>query len=72
MAIEVYDKVTGFCDSIEHDHLGEDLAYLMGAILKENKVEWDKRYNGAPRPLVTVLLTELGAEHPVWQFIDLV
>lgn len=72
LAEEVYDAIFRGVETFEPDHIGEDLAYLMGAILKDGKVEWNKRYNGAPRPIVTILLTELTDTHVVWQFVDLV
>lgn len=49
------------------DRIGEDLAYLMGAIALGNKVDWSSE-----KPALYLLLRDgLPAAHAVWRFIQL-
>ena len=61
---EVYDVVAAGVDSFEHDDMvGPDLAYLLGAILKETYCEWSP-----DRRIIQLLRHALASEHPVWTF----
>lgn len=50
LATKIYDLVLHNTESFEIDHIGSDLAYLMGAILKDGFCMW-----GAERPLIKLL-----------------
>ena len=65
-ALDVYLFCILDTESFAEQHIGEDLAYLMGAILMSNKCEWD-----ATRPIVKLL--ENGFPEPwIWTYIDVV
>lgn len=66
LAREIYAKVENGTESFEVDHLGADLAYLLGAILRgDSGCEWDD-----DRPFVRLLHDFFDDEHPVWQYVD--
>jgi hypothetical protein len=64
---QVYIAVLEGTHSFEEDNIGEDLAYLMGAITRNTHCEWHPA-----RPFVE-LLRELFPDkhHPVWAYIIL-
>jgi hypothetical protein len=61
---ELYEIVFDRTESFHAQRIGEDLAYLLGALLNHNICEWP-----AERPLVVLLREQLGSDHPVWKFI---
>lgn len=67
LATEIYAAVVRETESIE-GRLGEDLAYLLGAMLTGGKCEWDENTS----PLVEILKTLYTEHHRVWEFIDIV
>jgi hypothetical protein len=70
---EVYDHVFGSVDTFEEEYdrgetpIGADLAYLLGAIARGNRVEFSARHS------LWWLLVDpehgLPRGHPVWQFV---
>lgn len=61
---EVYDVVSAGVESFEHDDMvGPDLAYLLGALLKESCCEWPPS-----RRIIQLLRDAFAPEHPVWAF----
>jgi len=50
LAVEVYDYVFNMTESFSEQKIGEDLAYLLGAILTNSSCEWP-----ADRPIVRLL-----------------
>lgn len=71
LAALIYDIVLKETESFEFGHIGVSLAYLMGAILKGDKVDV---YNTNRDPnfghLYSILLTHCPEPHPVWRFIN--
>ncbi len=65
--IELFDSVFSNTESIEVDNIGADLAYLMNAILSDEKCEWDKE-----RPFVKLLKQLLATDDPVWDKIQII
>jgi hypothetical protein len=68
LACEVYTATLSLCESFEEQHIGADLAYLMGAILIPGGAgcEWP-----GDRPLVELLRGHFEAGHRVWSYITL-
>jgi hypothetical protein len=66
LATEVYEVVRRETESFGEDYIGEDLAYLMGAILKDEKSNWP-----STRPLVRLLKTVYTEHHSVWEYIEI-
>ena len=61
---EVYDAVSAGVESFEHDdRVGPDLAYLMGAILKESCCAWP-----SSRRIIKLLRDAFTPGHPIWDF----
>lgn len=65
LAVQIYDWVHEHTESFEEDNIGSDLAYLMGAILKESAFEAE---DGCP--LVELLKSGFPSEHALWTYID--
>ncbi len=65
LLMQVYKVVNEATDSFENDDmLGPDLAYLMGAILRQIICSWDKN-----RRIIQVLIESFGPDHLVWNHI---
>ena len=65
LAREVYATIGHGTESLEVDHLGADLSYLLGAILcGDSGCEWDD-----DRPLVRLLRQHFADGHPVWRYV---
>ena len=64
IAAEVYAEVLNQTETF-HGASGRDLSYLLGAIVRNDRVVW--------RAGATILdkLAPLGTGHPVWRFIDI-
>ena len=62
----VYQTVYYGADTFSEGRLGEDLAYLMGAILTDSVCEWDEEED-----LVALLREHFPLEHDVWGYIDI-
>ena len=61
----LYDLAYVQTESLEEQYIGADLAYLFGAILKDDKCEWP-----ADRPLVMLLQKWRSSPlDPVWQYV---
>ena len=67
LAKEVYDTLYRGSQSFEEDNIGSDTAYLLGAILKNEKCEWD-----APRPFIRLLSDMFKGNHAVWNYINII
>ncbi len=71
-ARDVFDCAFGASETFRVDNIGADLAYLMGAILdddKESFVDWTRDAHGdMPPPLLAILEKGLP-RHPAWRFI---
>lgn len=65
LATEIYDLARMHTESFE-GRLGEDLAYLMGAILTGGCCEWEE----GDSPLVALLRTVVSKHHQVWRHIS--
>lgn len=63
---DLYEVVFNETESLEAEDIGADLAYLMGAVLKDSCCDWD-----AERPLVQLLREQFPGRHPVWRFIHI-
>lgn len=69
LALEVYELVFQATESFEVDSVGIELAYLLGAILGDQKVDWTAA-SWVEGPATLELFKRLFApEHAVWQFI---
>ncbi len=66
LAREAYDYVLHRTESLETQHIGADLAYLLGAIVKDLVCEWPAR-----RPIVKLLREGLPGDHPVWKHVQI-
>lgn len=68
LALDVYRSVVGSTESLEHDdHVGPDLAYLLGAILEGTSCEWPE-----DRPIVRWLRHHYPEPtHPVWRHVEI-
>lgn len=66
LATVVFDVCIQETESFEQEGIGTDLAYLLGAICKNNMVEWRKPTLPA---LYFVLNKVFKKEHPVWSHI---
>jgi hypothetical protein len=67
LALDVYATIEHATESFEEEHIGADLAYLLGAILRGSGCEWD-----TDRPFVRLLRKCVHDEHAVWRSIHLV
>lgn len=65
-AYEAYSAVVRGTESLEVKHVGADLAYLMGAILEDGKMDIWKRN----QYLVELLEREVWRDHPVWKHLN--
>ena len=63
-ALEVYEHMVAASDSFEADDIGADLAYLMGALLREGYCVWPKT-----RPIIALLMEKYHDSHPIWGYI---
>ena len=68
LAIAVYDATMASTESFEaEDHIGADVAYLMGAILKEDRFDaWSRN-----RELLRILRENFPPDHELWKFINI-
>ena len=67
IAADVYELAVDNTESFEtEDHIGADLAYLLGAIVRNQQVAWQS--NNA---LLYILLEHAPPEHAVWSFITI-
>ncbi len=65
LACEVYEKLFQSCDSFEEQNIGSDLAYLLGAILKDGVCCWPTN-----RRFIQKLRQIYNKSHPIWHFIE--
>lgn len=65
LAAEIYEIAYRDADSFESNNIGADLAYLLGAILTQDKVDWSEQWP----PLLEVLTAACTSSHPVWAYI---
>jgi hypothetical protein len=74
LALEVFNRVFHHTDTFRQEHLGADLAYLLGAILdagEENgrsHVDWSPENSDCADTLARFRKL-FPAGHPVWQHI---
>jgi hypothetical protein len=66
VAAEVYRAVVDNTESLEKQHFGEDLAYLLGAILTGTWCSWPQ-----DRPILVLLTGALGLQHEFWSYIEI-
>jgi len=66
LAVDVYECVLRETESFEEQGIGADLAYLMGAILKDNLCEWPESC-----PLLQLLRQHYPPEHPIWRHVKI-
>jgi hypothetical protein len=62
LAAEIYRLCYANTESFEEQHIGVDLAYLLGAIATDGEVSWPD-----DRPILKVLPKDRG--HVVWKYI---
>jgi hypothetical protein len=67
LATEVYQTVFDETEGFYGFEVGADLAYLLGAVLKDATCEWPEN-----REILEILRRVLGPEHPVWAFVTVV
>ena len=72
LALSVYETVFRETESFRENNVGADLAYLLGAILKNNPVEaWLVcESNGHHDAILSALTDAFPPSHPVWTFIQ--
>lgn len=68
LATTIYEAVLDGHESFELDTIGADLAYLLGAILKDDKIDAFRAMH--ERPMLRNLLRTLDASHPVWRHVN--
>lgn len=71
-AHEVFSAVLEGTESFEHQDIGTDLAYLLGAIVDpsgEGIVDWDPEVRDEPPALLAVLRERLPKGHVAWKHI---
>lgn len=62
---ELYDYLYHAVESFEsEDHIGADLAYLLGAILTDSMCQWPRN-----RPILYFLRAGCDEDHKVWDYI---
>lgn len=70
IADEVFGAVFDNFESFREDNVGADLAYLLGAILGGDEVDWNpEEYGESVCPLGEFCLRHFKREHPVWHYI---
>ena len=52
------------------DHIGADLAYLLAAIARNDKVDWSLNSGDEPPALYKLLKSVLSPASGVWEFIN--
>lgn len=62
---DIYEFVFRNVESFEEQRIGEDLAYLLGAIAKNGWCSWP-----ASRALIKLFRRHLAEDHLVWQYIE--
>lgn len=67
LARDVYKHVYGQVTSFEFDFVGEDLAYLLGALLDNDFVEF-----ADDRPILGILRPQFPPDSALWDYIDIV
>lgn len=67
LARTVYDAVHAQEPDLSQDRLGEDLAYLLGAILRNTLVSWER--SNLPKLYSLLDVAFPTKESPVWSFI---
>lgn len=71
-AHEVFSAVLDKTESFEHQNIGTDLAYLLGAIVDpsgEGIVDWSQEVRDEPPALLAILRERLPKGHPGWKHI---
>lgn len=68
LALEVYNSVLHNTETFVEDNIGADLAYLMGAILRGEQVDYFVDYF----PRLYQLLYEMDPDHEVFEFINVI
>ena len=72
LALSVYETVFREAESFQEANVGADLAYLLGAILKnapdEARLECER--NGRHEAILSALTDAFPPSHPVWTFIQ--
>ena len=63
IAAQVYEVIRDHTESFALEQIGEDLAYLLGAIVTTGYCEWKH-----DRPILKILRREMEG-HPIWRFI---
>ncbi|MBE7465989.1 MAG: hypothetical protein HS116_21140 [Planctomycetes bacterium] len=78
LAREVFEAAYEARDSFREEHLGADLAYLLGAIVdyrnfEDAHVDWTRDAYGEESPELLAILKEKfpNRHHQVWEFIRL-
>lgn len=61
---EIYDLVRENTTGLSKGHIGEDLAYLLGAIMRDSCIE-----TAPSTPLNLLLKIKLPGDHIIWQYI---
>ena len=70
LARQAYDAAFDAFESFNDEKVGADLAYLMGAIVSGNFVDWTaKGYGDSPPVLLGALRRAFSADSPIWQFV---
>ena len=73
LAHQVYETVSHHTESFYgDDHIGGDLAYLMGVILDPTGtgfVNWKAEHSGQ-FPIVAILEEHFPTNHALWSFIE--
>lgn len=71
-AHEVFSAILDATESFDHQGIGTDLAYLLGAIVDpsgEGFVDWSSVVRDEPPALLAILRERLPKDHAVWKHI---
>ncbi len=74
LAFEVYIKIYEATESLEHDNIGSNLAYLMGGIIADNPgpgdgIEFQYPIRSDDQSFYDLLHDLFPAHHNVWRFV---
>lgn len=62
---KVYDTLYYSTETFSENSLGEDLAYLLGAIVTDSHCNWDE-----DRDIVALLKENFPASHDIWDYVE--
>lgn len=70
LALEVYETLFAQTESWKEDDRGMHIAYLMGAILRSDTVQFFKELDPGEQAAYDLYVLIFPEGHPVWKFIE--